>query len=253
MLWFKKRQKSALPDGFVTDERLNSVAVIMDGNGRWAKKRGLPRSKGHVEGAKRVQPMLECFRALGIHYATLYAFSTENWKRPREEVDTIMNLAYQYIDTVVIPMIKKDPDFCVKFIGDKSALSDKLREKCEEAENMAEGRAFLCNIALNYGGRDEIAYAVNSAIKDGHTEITEEIISSYTYTRGTPDPDLIIRTGGDFRVSNFLIWQGAYSEYVVTDTLFPDFDENEIKKAVSQFYKRDRRYGGLSKTEMEKK
>jgi undecaprenyl diphosphate synthase len=218
----------------------------MDGNGRWAKKRGLPRSKGHIAGAKRVQPALEFLRKIGIHYATLYAFSTENWKRPKEEVDTIMDLAYQYIDTVVIPMIKQDPDFCVKFIGDKSALSEKLRSKCEEAENMAKNRAFLCNIALNYGGRDEICNAVNLAIKDGHTELTPELISSYIYTSETPDPDLIIRTGGDFRVSNFLIWQGAYSEYVVMDTLFPDFDEECIKYAVSEFYKRDRRFGGLS-------
>jgi undecaprenyl diphosphate synthase len=243
----KKKSKELLTQDFVTDERLNSVAIIMDGNGRWAKMRGLPRSKGHIEGAKRVQPALEFLRKIGVHYATLYAFSTENWKRPQEEVDTIMDLAYQYIDTVVIPMIKADPDFCVKFIGDKSPLSEKLRNKCLEAENMATGRAFLCNIALNYGGRDEICYAVNSAITDGCTHFTEDLISSYIYTKETPDPDLIIRTGGDFRVSNFLIWQGAYSEYVVLDTLFPDFDEAAIMRAVSEFYKRDRRYGGLSK------
>ena len=249
MLGFKKKEKDLLPPDFVTDERLNSIAIIMDGNGRWAKKRGLPRSQGHIAGAKRVQPALEFLRKLGIHYATLYAFSTENWKRPREEVETIMDLAYQYIDTVVIPMIKKDPDFSVKFIGDKSMLSEKLREKCLEAENMAKNRAFLCNIALNYGGRDEICHAVNSAIKDGHTNINEDIISRYAYTSETPDPDLIIRTGGDFRVSNFLIWQGAYSEYVVLDTLFPDFDEKCIMKAVSEFYRRDRRYGGLSKSQ----
>ena len=249
MLGFGKKKKAKLAASLPTEGGLRSVAVIMDGNGRWAKMRGMARSKGHIAGAKRVQPMLELFRKLGVHYATLYAFSTENWKRPKEEVDTIMDLAYQYIDTVVIPMIKKDPDFSVKFIGDKSPLSEKLREKCLEAENMAKDRAFLCNIALNYGGRDEICYAVNSALKDGHENITEEILSKYLYTSESPDPDLIIRTGGNFRVSNFLIWQGAYSEYVVTDTLFPDFTEEEILKAVSEFYTRDRRFGGLSKTQ----
>ena len=182
---------------------------------------------------------------------TLYAFSTENWKRPKEEVDTIMELGYNYIENVVIPKIKEDKDFCIKFIGDKSRLSERLRNKCLEAENMATDRAFVCNVALNYGGRDEIVHAVNEAIKDGHTEVSEEILSSYMYTKASPDPDLVIRTGGDFRVSNFLIWQSAYSEYVVLDTLFPDFSEKEIMEAVGEFYKRNRRFGGLSKEDME--
>ena len=247
---FSKKAKG-LPKGFVTDERLDSVAVIMDGNGRWAKKRGLPRSRGHIEGILRIQPALECFRRLGIHHVTLYAFSTENWKRPKEEVDTIMELGYNYIENVVIPKIKEDKDFCIKFIGDKSRLSERLRNKCLEAENMATDRAFVCNVALNYGGRDEIVHAVNEAIKDGHNEVSEELLSSYMYTKASPDPDLVIRTGGDFRVSNFLIWQSAYSEYVVLDTLFPDFSEKEIMEAVGEFYKRNRRFGGLSKEDME--
>lgn len=253
MFGFGKKKKSKLPADFVTDGRLDSVAIITDGNGRWAKKRGLPRSQGHIAGAKRIQPALEKFRALGVHYVTLYAFSTENWKRPKEEIDGIMKLVYKYVDEVVIEKIKTDKDFCVRFIGDLSVLPEKLRDKCLEAENMAKDRAFVCSIALNYGGRAEIVNAANRAFADGHTTLTEDILSKYMYTAGTPDPDLIIRTGGDFRVSNYLIWQGAYSEYVVLDTLFPDFTEKEIMESVERFYNRKRRFGGLDKEDMEQK
>ena len=245
---FKKKDKL-----FVTDDRLDSVAIITDGNGRWARRRGLPRSAGHVEGAKKIQPALEIFKKIGIHYVTFYAFSTENWKRPKEEVDTIMKLVYKYVDEVVIEKIKTDKDFSVKFIGDLSVLSDELRNKCLEAENMAKDRPFVCSVALNYGGRDEIVNAANSAIKDGHTELNEEILSKYMYTGSTPDPDLVIRTGGNFRISNFLLWQSAYSEYVIFDTLWPDFGEKEIMKAVRDFYSRKRRFGGLDKEDQEKK
>ena len=240
---FKKKNKEA----FATDERLDSVAIICDGNGRWAKKRMLPRTSGHIEGAKRIQAALEKFREIGVHYVTLYAFSTENWKRPTEEVDTIMGLVYKYLDEVVIEKIKTDKDFCVKFLGDKSKLPPKLRDKCIEVESMAKDRPFVCSVALNYGGRDEIVHAANEAIKAGHTEFTEEILSQYLYTGTTPDPDLVIRTGGDFRTSNFLLWQSAYSEYVILDTLWPDFGEKEIMKAVKEFYTRKRRFGGLDK------
>ncbi len=242
---FGLNKKAKLPENFVTDDRLDSVAIIMDGNGRWATKRGLPRTQGHVAGVNRVQPALEFLRKIGVHHVTLYAFSTENWKRPKAEVDKIMDLMYRYVDKVVIPKIIEDKDFCIKFIGDKSALSEKLRNKCIEAENMATDRPFVCNVALNYGGRAEIVNAANMAIKDGHTTLTEEILSSYMYTKSSKDPDLIIRTGGEFRVSNFLIWQGAYSEYVVLDTLFPDFSEKDIMESVSRFYSRNRRFGGL--------
>lgn len=240
---FKKKSRIA-PDG-----RLNSVAIITDGNGRWAKKRGLPRSAGHSEGAKRIQAALEKFRELGVHYVTLYAFSTENWKRPKDEIDTIMKLVYKYVDEVVIKKIQTDKDFCVRFLGDLSPLPEKLRNKCMEAEGMAKDRAFVCSVALNYGGRAEIVHAANAAIKAGHTELTEDILTAYMYTAGTPDPDLVIRTGGNFRISNFLLWQSAYSEYVVTDTLWPDFREKEIMSAVEDFYSRKRRYGGLNKEE----
>lgn len=227
------------------DGRLNSLGIIMDGNGRWAKARFLPRSAGHIAGAKIIQPILEDLRSMGIHYVTLYAFSTENWNRPKEEVDGLMELIYKYLNEVVIEKVKKDKDFCMRFLGDKSRLSEKLRNKCIEIENMAEGRPFVCNLALNYGGRDEIVSAVNALIKEGKTEITKEDISSRLYTAGTPDPDLIIRTGGECRVSNFLLWQGAYSELFVTNTLWPDFSRKDIMEAVDDFYKRQRRFGGV--------
>ena len=241
-MFFKNKKKTLVNDG-----RLNSVAIITDGNGRWAKRRGMPRSAGHVEGAKRIQPALEKFRELGVHYVTFYAFSTENWKRPKEEVDTIMKLVYKYVDEVVIEKIKTDKNFSVKFIGDLSVLSDEVREKCLEAENMAHDKEFVCNIALNYGGRDEIVHAANEAVKAGHTELTEEVLSRYMYTAASPDPDLVIRTGGDKRISNFLLWQSAYSEFVFLDTLWPDFGEKEIMYSVNEFLSRTRRFGGLDK------
>ena len=228
------------------DERLRSVAIIMDGNGRWAKKRLLPRTVGHKHGAAIIEGVLEMFKELGINYVTLYAFSTENWKRPKEEVDTIMNLIYDYLDTVVIDKIKKDKNFSMKFLGDKNALPEKLRDKCIEVEGMAENRPFVCNLALNYGGRDEIVYAANRVVAAG-LPITEETLSAHMYTSPTPDPDLIIRTGGDFRLSNFLIWQGAYSELVVIDTLWPDFKRADLDNCIREFYSRKRRFGGLNK------
>ena len=236
----------------MTDERLDSVAIITDGNGRWATKRGLLRSDGHIEGAKRIQPVLETFRRIGVHYVTMYAFSTENWKRPQREIDTIMKLIYKYLIDVVEEKIKVDKDFCVRFIGDLTPIPEPLKSKCIEIENMAKDRPFVCSVALNYGGKAEICNAVNRALADGYTEMTEDVIGKYLYTAGTPDPDMIIRTGGNLRVSNFLLWQGAYSEYVVMDTLWPDFGDKEIMKAVRDFYSRKRRFGGLDKDEKKK-
>lgn len=247
-MFFKKKQTEM----FRVDERLQSVAVIMDGNGRWAKRRMMPRTYGHAQGAAKIEHILGIFREIGVHHVTLYAFSTENWKRPKEEVDMIMDLVYRYLDTVVIRRIREDPTFSMKFLGDKSALPEKLREKCIEVENMAKDRPFVCNVALNYGGRDEIVHAAREAVAAGE-EITEESISRHLYTSHSPDPDLIIRTGGDFRLSNFLLWQSAYSEFVFTDTLFPDFDREDIMKAVHEFYRRKRRFGGLDKEDTEKK
>lgn len=226
------------------ENKIDSVAIIMDGNGRWATKRGLPRTDGHIAGAKAAAALPRLFRELGVHHLTLYAFSTENWKRPREEVDALMELIYQYVDEVVIPAIKRDGELCIRFIGDKSALSDKLRAKCIEAEQLASDRPYVCNIALNYGGRAEIVNAVNSAIADGHQTVNEEILSQYMYS-SSPDPDLIIRTGGDFRISNFLLWQSAYSEIIILDTLWPDFGRADVEKCFAEFNSRRRRFGGL--------
>ena len=223
----------------------DSVAIIMDGNGRWAKARGLSRTEGHKAGAKATAGILKMFREYDIHHLTLYAFSTENWKRPKVEVDALMDLIYRYIDDVVLRTIKKEKDICVKFIGDKSVLSEKLRNKCIEAEEMAKNRPFVCNVALNYGGRDEIVHAANSAIADGYTELTEDILSRYMYTSQSPDPDLVIRTGGDFRISNFLLWQSAYSEFIILDTLWPDFGKAEVDMCIKEFNSRKRRFGGL--------
>ena len=227
------------------ENNVDSVAIIMDGNGRWAKQRGLSRTEGHKAGAKALGGILSLFREYGVHHLTLYAFSTENWKRPKEEVDALMDLIYRYIDDVVLRTIKKEKDICVKFIGDKSVLSEKLRNKCIEAEEMAKNRPFVCNVALNYGGRDEIVHAANSAIADGYTELTEDILSRYMYTSQSPDPDLVIRTGGDFRISNFLLWQSAYSEFIILDTLWPDFGKAEVDMCIKEFNSRKRRFGGL--------
>ena len=226
---------------------VNSVAIIMDGNGRWAESRLLPRSAGHSHGVKNIERVLGILRDLGVHYVTLYAFSTENWKRPRDEVDGHMSLAYEYLEERMIPKLA-DPDYpiSIRFIGDKSRLEPALAEKCIEVERLSEGRPFLCNVAFNYGGRDEIVRAANAAIADGHTELTEEILSRYLYTAGTPDPELIIRTGGEMRLSNFLLWQSAYSELYVTDTLWPDFDREDIERAFRSFSSRKRRFGGLN-------
>lgn len=227
------------------DSRLNSVGIIMDGNGRWAKRRLMPRSMGHKAGAKVIKSVLRDFRDMGVHHITLYAFSTENWKRSKEEVDGLMELIYDYLDKVVVDTVKNDDSFCMRFLGDKSALPEKLRNKCIEIENMARGREFVCNLALNYGGRDEIVTAANAAFAERGGPITAEDLARHLYTCDSPDPDLIIRTGGECRVSNFLLWQGAYSELHITDTLWPDFGRADIIRAVEDFYSRQRRYGGV--------
>ncbi len=229
----------------MTDDGLDSVAIIMDGNGRWATARGLDRTEGHIAGAKIIEDVLRHFRKIGVHHVTLYAFSTENWKRPKHEVKMLMELCYRYLDGPVKKKIQEDPEFSVKFLGDRSALPEKLQKKCIEIENMAEGRPFVCNVAFNYGGRDEIVHAANAAIAAGHTTLTEDILSEYMYTAHSPDPDLIIRTGGNFRISNFLLWQSAYSEYIILDTLWPDFTPDHIDSCVKEFYTRTRRFGGL--------
>ncbi len=227
------------------------VAIIMDGNGRWAKKRGLPRSAGHKAGAEMFRRIGTYCKNLGIDYLTVYAFSTENWKRPPEEVDAIMKLLEHYLHECIDTM-EKDHNR-LRFLGDLSVLSPTLRALIDETNAIsARIEGFQANICLNYGGRDEIVHAAKayaSACAEGKfspDSLTEDQFASYLYSDGLPDPELLIRPGGELRVSNFLLWQCAYSEIYVTDTLWPDFDEKEFDKALLAFQKRDRRFGGLS-------
>lgn len=224
-------------------KKLSHIAFIMDGNGRWAKKRLMPREAGHVKGAKTFVDVAEyCFKG-GIDTVTAYAFSTENWSRPKAEVDAIMTLLETYIKQGIRDMTKKNVK--VKFLGDKAPFSEKLRTLMEELEQDSRNNRYALNIAVNYGGRAEIVSAVNRLAAKGVTEFSEELISSEIYTAGQPDPDLIVRTAGELRISNFLMWQAAYSEFYFTDTLWPDMGEKEVDEAVRAYYSRSRRYGGV--------
>lgn len=223
------------------DERLRHIAFIMDGNGRWASKRGMPREYGHKKGAEVFKEITEYCHSVGVQCVTVYAFSTENWKRPQREVDAIMRLLDEYLD-------KKLPDdISVRFIGDVSKLDASLVDKMRRLEEKTDGKDGILNIALNYGSRNEIVNACNKLIADGKTEITEQDISGALYTSHSPDPDLIVRTGGDLRISNFLLWQAAYAELYFTDTLWPDMKREDVDRAISDFYSRKRRFGGLDK------
>ena len=228
------------------DERLRHVAFIMDGNGRWATSRNMPREEGHKEGVKAFINAVEYCRKIGIECITVYAFSTENWKRPKREVDAIMALLEQYLDNFFTDK-KAEGLGAVHFIGDLSVLSKSLVAKMKLIEKLTAKRKSVLNIAVNYGSRTELTNAVNKLIAEGRGHITPDDINSALYTAGCPDPDLIVRTGGDFRISNFLLWQSAYSELYFTNTLWPDFDAEEIDKAVAEFYSRKRRFGGLDK------
>ena len=230
----------------------NHVAIILDGNGRWAKSKGLPRNAGHVQGAKVVEDMCEIAYNRGINYLTVYAFSTENWSRPKEEVDALMKLLRNYM--VNCKKRANKNNMKVRVIGDKSGLDEDIREKIadlEEATSQNTGLHFT--IAINYGGRDEITRAARklaAEVKDGKfgpEDITIEMLGSYLDTGDYPDPDLLIRTCGEQRVSNFLLWQNAYTEFYFCDCPWPDFDKNELEKAIEAYNKRDRKYGGLKK------
>ena len=219
------------------------IAFIMDGNGRWAKNRGRSREYGHRAGAETFERVVRYCGKLGIEAITVYAFSTENWKRPEKEVSEIMSLLERYIDRVLSRV--SDYDVRVRFIGEKKGMSAKLLEKMARAERATSDGRRLLNIALNYGSRAEITSAVNSLIASGKTEVTENDISSALYTADCPEPDLVIRTAGERRLSNFLLWQLAYSEMYFTDTLWPDLGEADIELAIRDYYGRTRRYGGL--------
>ena len=225
------------------------IAIIMDGNGRWAKKRGLPRTAGHAAGAETFRRVATYCKDLGLDYLTVYAFSTENWKRPPEEVETIMRLLEQYLGEAIEKMERDG--IRLKFFGDTSVLSDKLRGLIHETDGITAhlGKVFQANVCVNYGGRDEIVRAARQwaeRVKAGEENaLTEDVFASLLDSAGVPDPELLIRPGGEKRISNFLMWQTAYSEMVFTDTLWPDFGEKDINAAIAQYQKRDRRFGGL--------
>ena len=227
------------------------IGIIMDGNGRWAKKRALPRKYGHREGAKAFRKIVEYCDKIGLHYLTVYAFSTENWKRPKDEVDSIMQLLEQYIDEAFDHKNESD-GVRTKFIGDMSALSPVLQEKIKRIEALGEGKSgLLVNVALNYGGRHELVHSMRvlaEMVRDqkiAPEEIDEAMVSDHLYTAGQPDPDLIIRPSGEERLSNFLIWQAAYAEFVFMDVLWPDFKPEHLEEAIRIFNQRHRRFGGI--------
>ncbi len=225
------------------------VAIIMDGNGRWAISRGLPRLAGHRAGTENLRRIITACTEFGVKYLTIYAFSTENWGRPREEVEGLMHILEDVIDKELAELNKEGVQ--LRHIGHLERLDPKLQEKVLEAIELTKNnKRLILNVAFNYGGRDEIVCAIQRILKDGilPEDVNADLVSQYMFTAGVPDPDLIIRTSGELRVSNFLIWQGAYSEWYVTSVYWPDFDKEELQKALDTFSQRDRRYGGLSRT-----
>lgn len=223
------------------------VAIIMDGNGRWALSRGLPRLAGHRAGTENLRRIIRASVEFGVRYLTIYAFSTENWGRPTEEVQGLMRILEDVIDKELDELHREGVQ--LRHIGRLERLDPKVQEKVLYAIDLTRGNERLVlNVAFNYGGRDEIVHAIQGMIEDGIPagEVTDELVSQYLYTAGVPDPDLIIRTSGELRVSNFLIWQTAYSEWYITPTYWPDFDKDEYFQALKDFAQRDRRYGGVS-------
>ena len=225
------------------------IAIIMDGNGRWAKQRGLPRTAGHAAGAETFRRIAEHCRTLGVEYLTVYAFSTENWKRSEEEIGGIMRLLGNYLREALRDMEKNHVRF--RFFGDLSRLSPELQKLCREAESQSADYDVQVNFCLNYGGRDEIvraarAFAADVAAGKCATEdLTEEKLSGYLYSADVPDPELIIRPSGEMRTSNFLLWQSAYSEFVFMNVMWPDFGPKDLEAAIAEYHRRNRRFGGV--------
>ena len=224
------------------------IAIIMDGNGRWAKKRGLPRNAGHAAGAESFRRIAKYCRTLGVEYLTVYAFSTENWKRSADEVGGIMRLLGRYLKEAIRDMEKNHVRF--RFFGDLSRLSPELRKLCETAVRESKDYDVQVNFCLNYGGRDEIVRAAKTFAADvaegkhKPEDLTEELLSRYLYSVDVPDPELIIRPSGEMRTSNFLLWQSAYSEYVFLNVLWPDFGPRDLDQAIEEYHRRNRRFGG---------
>lgn len=230
------------------------IAIILDGNGRWAKKKGMPRSYGHTQGSKNVERICEDAYKMGVKYLTVYAFSTENWKRPKDEVDTLMNLLRNYMKTCLKTAEKNR--MRVRVIGDKTALAEDIQKRIAELEEATKDNDGLCfQIALNYGSRDEMLRAMKKLAADcvdgkvGLEQVDEGLFETYLDTHDIPDPDLMIRTSGEQRLSNYLLWQLAYSEFYFTDVLWPDFTKEDLAKAIEYYNCRDRRFGGVKEGE----
>lgn len=226
------------------------IGIIMDGNGRWAKQRGLPRQAGHSVGARAFRTITRYCNQIGVPYLTVYAFSTENWKRPKEEVDGIMNLFRDYLKEALADF--QDENIRTRFIGDTSVLADDIRELIRQAEESTrDATGMTLNIAINYGGRQEILLAAKRLLEDASRglvtagTLTQADLESRLYTAGQPDPDMIIRPSGEERLSNFLLWQSAYAEYVFSDILWPDFSPRNLEDAIDEFNRRSRRFGGV--------
>ena len=225
------------------------IAIIMDGNGRWAKQRGLPRTAGHSAGAEAFRRIANYCRTLGVEYLTVYAFSTENWKRSQEEVGGIMLLLRRYLEEAISDMEKNKVRF--RFFGDLTRLSPQLQKLCADAQNRSKDYDVQVNFCLNYGGRDEIVRAARAFAADVQagkcqvSDLTEELFRDYLYSKDVPDPELIIRPSGEMRTGNFLLWQSAYSEYVFMDVLWPDFGPEDLDKAIEEYHRRNRRFGGV--------
>jgi len=240
------------PKNIPADKLPRHVAMIMDGNGRWALSRGLPRLAGHKAGTENLRRVIRSSVEFGVKYLTIYAFSTENWGRPPEEVKGLMYILEDVIDRELGELNKEGVQ--LRHIGRLERLAPTLQEKVLDAIEITKNNdRLVLNVAFNYGGRDEIVNAIQKIIKDGIApeDVTDELVGRYLYTAGVPDPDLIIRTSGELRVSNFLIWQAAYSESYVTPTYWPDFDKEEYRRALEMFAQRDRRYGKVSSKEYE--
>lgn len=232
------------------------IAIILDGNGRWAKAKGMPRNYGHAQGSKNVERICEEAYRIGVKYLTVYAFSTENWNRPKDEVDALMKLLRNYMKTCLKTAAKNDMK--VRVIGDKTGLDEDIRNRIAELEEATKDNGGLnFQIALNYGSRDEIVRAVRKVsedVKEGKVkpeDIDEKMFETYLDTYGIPDPDLMIRTSGELRLSNYLLWQLAYTEFYFTDIPWPDFTKEELSKAIEQYNRRDRRYGGVKEAQEE--
>ncbi len=240
---FTKESKQKAPVQKLVDEHFSHIAFIMDGNGRWAKKRGMPREYGHKVGSATFKKICIYCCDIGFRAVTVYAFSTENWKRPQKEVDAIMGILDDYLEELKRDYKQYHNRF--KFIGDLSVLTPELREKIAYVETLNGEFDQILNIAMNYGGRAELVHAFNTLAAEGKTTVTEEDIASAVYTVESGDPDMIVRTGGDLRISNFLLWQAAYSELYFTDKLWPDLTYDDVDEIVKDFYTRKRRYGGI--------